>query len=72
LIVYDVTRLGLPAAHGPHHRRIAGEVGRGRQPAEWISGVIASGNRAMEGRRRPPDGLFLVRVEYADALRPGS
>jgi tRNA pseudouridine38-40 synthase len=48
------------------------EVGRGRQPAEWISAVIASGDRAMAGPTAPPDGLFLVRVEYADALAAGS
>jgi tRNA pseudouridine38-40 synthase len=48
------------------------EVGRGRQPAEWISGVIASRNRATAGPTAPPDGLFLVRVECADALAAGS
>ncbi len=48
------------------------EVGRGRQPVEWISDVIASGNRAMAGPTAPPDGLFLVRVEYPDALAAGS
>ena len=44
------------------------EIGRGRQPVEWISGVIASRNRTMAGPTAPPEGLFLVRVEYADAL----
>ena len=48
------------------------EIGRGRQPVEWISEVIASGNRAMAGPTAPPDGLFLVRVEYPDALAAGS
>ena len=72
LIVYDVTGSGF-LRHMV--RIIVGslvEVGRGRQPAEWISGVIASGNRAMAGPTAPPDGLFLVRVEYADALAAGS
>jgi tRNA pseudouridine38-40 synthase len=48
------------------------EVGRGRQPVDWISGVIASRNRAAAGPTAPPHGLFLVRVEYADALAAGS
>ena len=48
------------------------EVGRGRQPAAWIGGVIASRNRATAGPTAPPDGLFLVRVDYADALAAGS
>lgn len=48
------------------------EVGRGRQPAEWITDVIASRNRATAGPTAPPDGLFLVRVEYADTLAAGS
>jgi tRNA pseudouridine38-40 synthase len=48
------------------------EVGRGRQPVEWITAVIASRSRATAGPTAPPDGLFLVRVEYADSLAAGS
>jgi tRNA pseudouridine38-40 synthase len=48
------------------------EVGRGRQPAEWISGVLASRDRTGAGPTAPPHGLFLVRVEYAGALAKGS
>ena len=48
------------------------EIGRGRQPVEWITGVIASRDRTTAGPTAPPDGLFLVRVEYADALAAGS
>ena len=48
------------------------EVGRGRQPVEWISAAIASRHRAMAGPTAPPEGLFLVRVEYADVLAAGS
>lgn len=72
LIVYEVTGTGF-LRHMV--RIIVGslmEVGRGRQPVEWISDVIASGNRAMAGPTAPPDGLFLVRVEYPDALAAGS
>jgi tRNA pseudouridine38-40 synthase len=48
------------------------EVGRGRQPVAWISEVMASGNRPLAGPTAPPEGLFLVRVEYPDALAAGS
>ena len=72
LVTYEVTGTGF-LRHMV--RIIVGsliEVGRGRQPVEWISDVIASGNRAMAGPTAPPDGLFLVRVEYPDALAAGS
>jgi tRNA pseudouridine38-40 synthase len=72
MIVYEVSGSGF-LRHMV--RIIAGslvEVGRGRQPVEWITHVIASGNRAMAGPTAPPDGLFLVRVEYPDALAAGS
>jgi len=48
------------------------EVGRGRQPAAWISGVIAARDRTMAGPTAPPQGLFLVGVEYGGALAAGS
>ena len=48
------------------------EVGRGRQAADWISRAIASRSRAEAGPTAPPHGLFLVRVDYADALAAGS
>ncbi len=48
------------------------EVGRGRRPVEWMRGVLASRDRTGAGPTAPPHGLFLVRVEYADALAAGS
>jgi tRNA pseudouridine38-40 synthase len=48
------------------------EVGRGRRPADWMGTVIASKNRALAGPTAPPDGLFLVRVDYPAALVSGS
>ena len=48
------------------------EVGRGRQPVEWLGAAIASRDRAAAGPTAPPHGLFLVGVEYAAALADGS
>jgi len=72
LIVYEVTGSGF-LRHMV--RIIVGslvEVGRGRQPVEWIGAVIASRDRAAAGPTAPPHGLFLVGVEYAAALADGS
>ena len=40
------------------------EVGRGRQPVEWMAEVLASHDRAAAGPTAPAAGLFLVRVDY--------
>ncbi len=42
------------------------EIGRGRRPIEWIADVLASRERARAGPTAPPEGLFLVSVEYDD------
>jgi tRNA pseudouridine38-40 synthase len=48
------------------------EIGRGRKPVEWIGGVIAARDRTLAGPTAPPQGLFLVAVEYRGALAAGS
>ena len=53
-------------------RTLAGtlvEVGRGKRPPEWVADVLASRDRARAGQTAPPEGLFLVRVEYDEPLR---
>jgi tRNA pseudouridine38-40 synthase len=71
-IVYEVTGAGFLR----HMVRIVVgslvEIGRGRQPVEWIERVIASRDRAWAGPTAPPHGLFLVRVEYPGTLAAGS
>jgi tRNA pseudouridine38-40 synthase len=71
LIVYDVTGNGF-LRHMV--RTIVGtlvEVGRGKQPPEWVSDVIASRDRSRAGQTAPACGLFLVRVEYDRLLAAG-
>jgi tRNA pseudouridine38-40 synthase len=41
------------------------EVGRGRQPAEVVSEILAARDRSRAGPTAPPEGLVLVRVDYA-------
>jgi tRNA pseudouridine38-40 synthase len=40
------------------------EIGRGRRPAASMAALLASGRRADAGATAPPQGLFLVRVDY--------
>jgi tRNA pseudouridine38-40 synthase len=44
------------------------DVGRGRQSSDWILKVLQSRDRSAAGRTAPAHGLFLVGVEYPDAL----
>ncbi|HEY2156172.1 MAG TPA: tRNA pseudouridine(38-40) synthase TruA [Isosphaeraceae bacterium] len=51
-------------------RSIAGTlilVGLGRRPEEWVAQVLAAEDRAAAGPTAPPQGLFLVRVNYETA-----
>jgi tRNA pseudouridine38-40 synthase len=42
------------------------EIGRGKQPAAWISSVLESRDRTTAGPTAPAAGLFLTAVEYDD------
>jgi tRNA pseudouridine38-40 synthase len=40
------------------------EIGRGARPESWLADVLAAADRRVAGPTAPPQGLFLVRVEY--------
>lgn len=40
------------------------DVGRGRQEVSWIAAVLAARDRKRAGMTAPPQGLFLVHVDY--------
>jgi len=42
------------------------EVGRGARPESWPAEVLQAADRRAGGPTAPPQGLFLVRVEYAE------
>jgi tRNA pseudouridine38-40 synthase len=39
-------------------------VGRGARPEQWPGEVLAGADRRLAGRTAPPQGLFLVKVDY--------
>lgn len=43
------------------------EVGRGRRRAGWVGEVLAAADRRRAGPTAPPEGLFLLWVEYPPA-----
>lgn len=52
-------------------RAIAGtlvEFGRGRWPASEMDAILASRDRSRAGPTAPPQGLFLVSVDYRDGI----
>jgi tRNA pseudouridine38-40 synthase len=44
------------------------DVGRGYREPGWLTQVIAARNRTLAGRTAPPQGLFLVAVDYGEGL----
>lgn len=54
-----------------HHmvRNIAGvlmTIGRGERPLDWAGEILAQRNRSKGGMTAPPDGLYLLGVDYPD------
>ncbi len=73
----DVSRLGDEvevrcSARSFLHRQVRSivgslvDVGRGKEPVEWIGQILAAADRARCGPVAPADGLYLVGVKYAD------
>jgi len=40
------------------------EVGRGARPESWVTEVLEARDRRQAGMTAPPQGLFLVEVDY--------
>ena len=65
----DVIRISVAADGFLYNmvRNIVGtlvEVGRGAQPESWPAEALRAADRAAAGPTAPPQGLFLVRVDY--------
>jgi tRNA pseudouridine38-40 synthase len=64
LVVYEITGDGFLRYMV---RAIVGtlvEIGCGRRPAGWMGDVLGWRDRGRAGPTAPPEGLFLVRVDY--------
>jgi tRNA pseudouridine38-40 synthase len=48
------------------------EVGKGRILVSELPRIIAGGQRALAGPTAPPQGLYLMRVDYGDLLKRGA
>ncbi len=65
----EIITIDISANAFLHHmvRNIAGvliTIGQGERPVEWSRQVLEYRDRTMGGVTAPPDGLYLIRVEY--------
>lgn len=44
------------------------EIGRGARPESWLGEVVCAKDRRQAGPTAPPQGLFLVQVDYAETV----
>ena len=47
------------------------EVGRAARSESWVAEVLQAADRRLAGRTAPPQGLFLMRVDYGEEERRG-
>lgn len=65
----DVVAIDIKANAFLHHmvRNIVGtllDIGSGEKPISWIAELMSKKDRALAGITAPPNGLFLVNVDY--------
>jgi len=65
----DIVAIDIKANAFLHHmvRNIAGtllDIGSGEKPATWIADLMGKKDRTLAGVTAPPNGLFLVDVDY--------
>ncbi len=68
LVILDVV---AKAFLHPLVRNIAGvlmAIGAGKQPVDWALEVLRARDRALGGVTAPPDGLYLMGVEYPESF----
>ena len=70
LLLFRITGSGFL-----HHmvRNLMGtlvEIGRGALAAEDLPRILAARNRTLAGPTAPPNGLFLVSVDYQNEVHP--
>ncbi len=47
------------------------QVGNGRRPVDWPGEVLRAGDRRVAGPTAPPQGLFLLKVDYGEGAGQG-
>jgi tRNA pseudouridine38-40 synthase len=65
----DIVAIDIKANAFLHHmvRNIVGtllDVGSGEKPVTWIAELMSKKDRTLAGMTAPPNGLFLVDVDY--------
>lgn len=73
----DLVMIQITANAFLHHmvRNIVGsliEIGQGKQSVTWMKELIAAEDRTIAGATAPPEGLYLVSVEYKEEFKLNS
>jgi tRNA pseudouridine38-40 synthase len=72
----DLVLIDITANAFLHHmvRNIAGvlmDIGSGSKPVTWVTELLGLRDRTKGSKTAPPNGLYLVGVDYGDVAGPG-